>query len=105
MYTRVSLYPGKSSVANFSKYEHYFVQSYGWFENRESVFITMEYLRLGDLARFRDRDGPFSEKTAGLIVRQVLEGIRFMHEINFAHRDLKPSVSDLVSTLSHQTFT
>jgi serine/threonine protein kinase len=55
----------------------------------------MEYLRLGDLARFRNSNGPFAPKTAGLIVRQVLEGIRFMHEINFAHRDLKPGVCDL----------
>jgi serine/threonine protein kinase len=64
----------------------------------------MEYLRLGDLARFRDRDGPFPEKTAGLIVRQVLEGIRFMHEINFAHRDLKPGVSDLFLTFNLGTY-
>lgn len=77
------------------QYERYFVQSYGWFENRESVFITMEYLRLGDLSRFRELDGPMPEKEVGFIVRQVLEGIRFMHRINFAHRDLKPSVSQL----------
>jgi serine/threonine protein kinase len=57
----------------------------------------MEYLRLGDLARFRERDGPLPEKISGLIVRQVLEGIKFMHEINFAHRDLKPGVSSLFS--------
>lgn len=55
----------------------------------------MEYCRLGDLARFTNREGPFPEKTTGLVARQVLEGIRFMHEINFAHRDLKPGVSNL----------
>ncbi|KAF2499006.1 kinase-like protein [Lophium mytilinum] len=88
------------AVAQFSQaqYELYFVQSYGWFENQESVFITMEYLRLGDLSRFRDRNGPFPEQSAGLIVRQVLEGIRFMHEINFAHRDLKPGNILVAST-------
>jgi serine/threonine protein kinase len=55
----------------------------------------MEYFRLGDLSRFRNREGPFPEKTVGLIARQVLEGIRFMHEIDFAHRDLKPGASNL----------
>lgn len=60
----------------------------------------MEYCRLGDLARVRNREGPFSEKTTGLVARQVLEGIRFMHEINFAHRDLKPGVSNLFMILS-----
>lgn len=59
----------------------------------------MEYCRLGDLARVRNREGPFPEKTTGLVVRQVLEGIRFMHEINFAHRDLKPGVSNLFMIL------
>jgi serine/threonine protein kinase len=65
----------------------------------------MEYLRLGDLARFRDRNGAFPEKTAGLILRQVLEGIKFMHEINFAHRDLKPSVRDLFMIFQAETLT
>ncbi|KFY76901.1 hypothetical protein V499_03592 [Pseudogymnoascus sp. VKM F-103] len=88
------------AVANFSQaqYEHFFIQSYGWFENTESVFITMEYCRLGDLARIRNREGPFPEKTTGLVARQVLEGIKFMHEINFAHRDLKPGNILVVST-------
>lgn len=85
-----------SNLFNFRiQYEQYFVQSYGWFQNEESVFITMEYWRLGDLAHFRQRIGPFLPETAGLVVRQVLEGIRYMHEINFAHRDLKPGVGNV----------
>lgn len=64
----------------------------------------MEYLRLGDLARFRNSDGPFHPTTAGLIVRQVLEGIVFMHEISFAHRDLKPGVSEFLSVINQVTY-
>lgn len=88
------------AIATFSqdRYKSYFVQSYGWFEDRESIYITMEYLRLGDLADFRKDHGRFVEKTAGLIMRQVLEGIGYMHEINFAHRDLKPANILIVST-------
>jgi serine/threonine protein kinase len=52
----------------------------------------MEYLRLGDLARFRRDHGRFTEISTSAIMRQVLEGIRHMHDINFAHRDLKPAV-------------
>lgn len=62
----------------------------------------MEYWRLGDLAHFRDRAGPFLPGTAGLVVRQVLEGIKYMHEINFAHRDLKPGVSGLLVSPSQR---
>jgi serine/threonine protein kinase len=52
----------------------------------------MEYLRLGDLARFRRDHGRFTEISTSVIMRQVLEGIGHMHDINFAHRDLKPAV-------------
>ncbi|KAI0436740.1 kinase-like protein [Xylaria telfairii] len=80
------------AIAQFSssKYAPYFVRSYGWFESPESIFITMEYLSLGDLRRYMDAQPQFSEDAAQQIVRQLLKGVRFMHASNFAHRDLKP---------------
>ncbi|KAJ3577490.1 hypothetical protein NPX13_g3077 [Xylaria arbuscula] len=73
-----------------SQYAPYFVRSHGWFENHESIFIAMEYVRLGDLKRFMDARPRFSEDDTQQIVRQLLKGVKFMHENNFAHRDLKP---------------
>lgn len=35
---------------------------------------------------------PFLGSDASSITRQVLEGLVFMHEQKFAHRDLKPKV-------------
>ncbi|KAI0400646.1 kinase-like protein [Xylaria palmicola] len=80
------------ATAQFSlaRYAPYFVRSYGWFENNDSIFIAMEYLSLGDLRRFMDARPWFSEDATKQIVRQLLDGIKFMHESNFAHRDLKP---------------
>ncbi|KAI3318434.1 kinase-like protein [Xylariaceae sp. AK1471] len=75
---------------SLSRYAPYFVRSRGWFENDESIFIAMEYFPLGDLRRFMDSRPQFSEEAAQQIVRQLLKGIRFMHESGFAHRDLKP---------------
>jgi serine/threonine protein kinase len=69
------------------------VRTYGWFENAESVFITMEYFPLGDLQAFMRRLPPYSEVETRQIVRQLLEGVQFMHESGFAHRDIKPGVS------------
>jgi serine/threonine protein kinase len=69
------------------------VRTYGWFENAESVFITMEYFPLGDLQGFMRRLPPYSEVETRQIVRQLLEGVQFMHESGFAHRDIKPGVS------------
>ncbi len=50
----------------------------------------MEYFPLGDLEMYLGL--PLPETQAQRIVRQVLQGLVFMHENNFAHRDLKPQV-------------
>ena len=69
------------------------MRTYGWFENSEAVFITVEYFPLGDLRRSMRASPPFPEPEAAEVVRQLIEGVRFMHESGFAHRDLKPGVS------------
>ena len=73
------------------KYQDCFVQSFGWFEDESAIFITMEYVRLGDLEHHLRT--PLPEAQARVITRQVLQGLVFMHENKFAHRDLKPGVS------------
>ncbi|VUC21224.1 unnamed protein product [Clonostachys rosea] len=79
------------AIAKFSqsKYVHCFARSYGWYENSDTIFITMEYFENGDLQRYLNR--PFREPEAKEIVYQILEGLRFMHKSSFAHRDLKPA--------------
>jgi len=64
------------------------VRSYGWFETPQAIYITMEYLAHGDLKKHLVR--PLPEDEARTIGRQVLEGLKYMHENGFAHRDLKP---------------
>lgn len=50
----------------------------------------MEYFDLGDLRKCVT--APLPEPECQTIVYQVAEALKFMHERNFAHRDLKPSV-------------
>ena len=52
----------------------------------------MEYFGLGDLHRHTFSLAPLPESEAKMISSQILEGLSFMHENEFAHRDLKPSV-------------
>lgn len=63
---------------------------YGWFENRDSVFLTMEYFPYGDLSNYITAG--FEEQEAKSITMQVLEGLKVMHKMDFTHRDLKPQV-------------
>ena len=53
--------------------------------------MTMEYLPHGDLQKYLGSAIPEGEGQS--IVYQVLEGLEFMHERGFTHRDLKPAVS------------
>jgi serine/threonine protein kinase len=75
------------------QYNPYFVESYGWFETTESVFITMEFFPHGDLQEHLSKASIMPEAEVQQIAFQVLEGLQFMHDNGFAHRDLKPSVS------------
>jgi serine/threonine protein kinase len=82
------------SEAHKQQYEMCFAKSFGWYESDDCVFIAMEYFPLGDLQSYLS--SPLSEKEAKQIASQILEGLSFMHDNGFAHRDLKPTVSLLV---------
>lgn len=70
---------------------HCFVKSFGWYEKDHAVFIAMEYFEKGDLQSYLVK--PFPEAEVREVSFQVLEGLSYMHDNRFAHRDLKPGVS------------
>ena len=84
------------------QYERCFVKSFGWYDNDENIFLTMEYMPHGDLQKYIG--SPFPEKETQCIVVQILEGLQFMHDHGFAHRDLKPDVSNLALFMARSRF-
>ena len=73
------------------QYEDSFVKSFGWYSTDDKIFITLEYLEHGDLQRYLGT--PLLEQEGQCLVHQIVEGLNFMHDRGFAHRDLKPAVS------------
>lgn len=75
-----------------SQYKRWFIKSFGWFEDSSSVFVTMEYCIHGDLQYQLSirRSLPVTETQQ--LTFQILEGLNQMHQNDFAHTDLKPSV-------------
>jgi serine/threonine protein kinase len=57
----------------------------------------MEFLPHGDLEKYLYNKHTLPEPEVQQIAFQVLEGLKSMHENGFAHRDLKPSVSVVLS--------
>ena len=50
----------------------------------------MEYFKHGDLQRHMDK--PIPEIQVKIIIVQLLEGLKTMHQLDFTHRDLKPQI-------------
>ena len=72
----------------------------GWFEERETLYIAMEYIKEGDLSKHMG--APLQQETVRNISRQILEGLKVMHQQGIAHRDLKPAVYSLLDTSFNQ---
>lgn len=67
------------------------MEYHGWYENDDSIFIAMEYMKHGDLGSYLTK--PLLDNEALEITFQVAEGLEHMHKDGFVHRDLKPEVS------------
>jgi len=66
------------------------VEFIGWFEDPETLYIAMEYLKEGDLTKHVGT--PLPQETVQDISRQILEGLKVMHQEGITHRDIKPAV-------------
>lgn len=65
------------------------VHIFGIAYNGPKVFIFMTYARNGDLLNYLQTKGAIKENKARVWFKQIADGLKYLHDKNIAHRDLK----------------
>ncbi|XP_075682809.1 myosin light chain kinase family member 4 isoform X2 [Rhinoderma darwinii] len=79
------------------------IQLYDAFESRNDVILIMEYVDGGELFdRIIDENCNLSEVDTILFIKQICEGIQYMHQMYIIHLDLKPENIMCVSRADYQ---
>lgn len=61
----------------------------GFARDKDSLFIVLEYCENGSLQSILKRFGKFPESLVAVYMRQVLEGLVYLHDQGVIHRDIK----------------
>ncbi|CAD8083042.1 unnamed protein product [Paramecium sonneborni] len=64
---------------------------YDVFENKAQIYLITQLCRGGNLEQaIKKLEEPLPFLTVKVIFRQIVEGIKYMHDIGLMHRDIKP---------------
>ncbi|XP_063815178.1 myosin light chain kinase 2, skeletal/cardiac muscle [Pseudophryne corroboree] len=78
------------------------IQMFDAVETPNEIFLLLEYVGGGELfAKIIDENYQLMEVDAMVFVRQICEGIFYMHQMYVLHLDLKPENIVCVSPISH----
>jgi len=86
----------RAEIELLRKLDHpHIVQLNDVYENRETLMLVMELCCGGELFdRIADRayqGGGYTERSAAMVIKQVLSAVAFMHSHDICHCDLKPA--------------
>ena len=65
------------------------VQLYSTYEDDQNVYMVLEYVAGVNVTERLEKQGRFRRVDACKVFRGVLSAVEYMHELGFAHRDLK----------------
>lgn len=80
------------------------VRLYDLFDSEEKLYFVLEYMQGGALYQVLSEDETlFSEERASLIVKDILQGLVYLHGKGIVHRDVKPE--NILTTANKWPFT
>lgn len=66
------------------------VKLFDIWENRNEIYLIMEYVENGDLFTYISCNGALTEESSLYVFRQMMNAVQYCHNFNICHRDLKP---------------
>ncbi|ERT00074.1 CAMK/CAMKL/GIN4 protein kinase [Sporothrix schenckii ATCC 58251] len=66
------------------------VKLYDIWENRNEIYLILEYVENGDLFTYVSQNGAMTEEVSIFVFRQMMSAVQYCHAYNICHRDLKP---------------
>lgn len=70
---------------------NHIIRLYEIYQSPEKLYIVLERAPCGSLEEFLYVRGRMSELDAKRLVRQLLEGVAYLHKVGVVHCDLKPA--------------
>mmetsp|Transcript_8640 Transcript_8640/g.17507 ORF Transcript_8640/g.17507 Transcript_8640/m.17507 type:complete len:400 (+) Transcript_8640:2123-3322(+) len=65
------------------------IRTYDIFDSKKSLHIVLEFMEAGTLHEIFQKKRPFSEEQAQSVLREIMQGVEYLHGRNIVHRDLK----------------
>jgi serine/threonine protein kinase len=66
------------------------LQMYGFFFDEKRIYIILEYAAGGELYTVLRSEGRLDERRAAIYTSQMIQAMKYLHDLNIIHRDLKP---------------